>query len=146
MSDLALKKQENGRYDLDFSRGDLVLTDTLENAVLLSLVCWSRDESIRDAANLNPDIGGWWGNSLEDVEIGSQLWKLFKNKLNEPTATNAVSEAKKALKWMVDDGVAKDVDAEAVIDGKLLVLKIYVVRPNSERDEFRWQINWEASI
>jgi phage gp46-like protein len=146
MSDLALKKQENGRYDLDFSRGDLVLTDTLENSVLLSLVCWSRDESIRDVANLNPDIGGWWGNSLEDVEIGSQLWKLFKNKLNEPTATNAVSEAKKALKWMVDDGVAKQVDAEAVIDGKLLVLKIYVVRPNSERDEFRWQINWEASI
>ena len=146
MSDLALKKQENGRCDLDFSRGDLVLTDTLENSVLLSLVCWSRDESIRDVANLNPDIGGWWGNSLEDVEIGSQLWKLFKNKLNEPTATNAVSEAKKALKWMVDDGVAKEVDAESVIDGKLLVLKIYVVRPNSERDEFRWQINWEASI
>lgn len=146
MSDLALKKTANGRYDLDYSRGDLVLTDSLENAILLSIVCWSRDASIRDAANLLPDLGGWWGNSLEDVEIGSQLWKLFKNKLNEPTAVNAVAEAKKSLKWMTDDGVAKDVVVESVIDGKILVMKITVVRPDSKNEEFRWQINWEASI
>ena len=86
------------------------------------------------------------GNSLEDVEIGSQLWKLFKNKLNDVTAVNAVAETKKALKWMIDDGVAKDVVVDAVIDGKILVMKITVVCPDSKKEEFRWQINWEASI
>jgi len=47
---------------------------------------------------------------------------------------------------MIDDGVAKDVIVEAVIDGFILSMKISVVRPDSKKEEFRWQINWEASI
>lgn len=145
MSDLRLTKSENGRFDLDFSTGDLSLTDSLENAVLLSLACWARDDEIRDVAHIEPDLGGWWGNSLEDVEIGSQIWKLFKKKLNTPTAENAVAAAQKALKWMVDDGVAKETNVDAVIDGALLCLTVTVVKPDSTGEEFRWQINWEAS-
>ena len=146
MSDLALKKAPNGKYDLDFSRGDLQLSDSLQNAVLLSLGCWSRDENIRDFANLNPEIGGWWGNSLDEVEIGSQIWKLFRQKLNSATAENAVEAAKKALKWMVDDGVAKEIDADAVVDGEWLSLRVTVVKPDSTNEEFRWQVNWENSL
>lgn len=146
MSDLALKKAPNGKYDLDFSRGDLLLSDSLLNAVLLSLGCWSRDENIRDFANLKPEIGGWWGNSLDEVEIGSQIWKLFRQKLNSATAENAAEAAKKALKWMVDDGVAKEIEAEASVDGVMLDLRVVVVKPDSTNEEFRWQINWENSL
>lgn len=144
MSDLALKRTKNGRYDLDYSRGDLVLTDKLENAVLLSLACWSRDDSKKGIANLSPDMGGWWGNSLEDVEIGSKLWKLT-NESTDASANKAEIEAKKSLKWMIDDGVAKDVVVNSEIKGGVVLLRINVIRPDSSKEEYRWQVNWEAS-
>lgn len=146
MSDLAMTRSSNGFFDLEFSRGDFVLTNSLRNCVLLSLGCWARDEEITEVATIEPSIGGWWGNSLEDVEIGSQIWKLFKQKLDDPTALNAAAAAEKALKWMVDDGVAKSVAADAVINGKILEMTVSIQKPDASGEKFRWQINWEDSL
>ena len=66
--------------------------------------------------------------------------------MNSATAENAAEAAKKALKWMVDDGVAKEIDAEAAVDGVMLDLRVVVVKPDSTNEEFRWQINWENSL
>lgn len=141
-----MTKRPNGLYDLAFVQGDFVLTNSLQNCVLISLACWSRDQDVREVANIKPDVGGWWGNSLEDVEIGSQIWKLFRQKLNSQTAENAVESAKSALKWMIDDGVAKDVSVEAEIKGKYLEMVVSIEKPDATGEEFRWQINWEESL
>lgn len=141
-----MTKKPNGLYDLAFEQGDFVLTNSLQNCVLISLACWSRDQDVREVANIKPDVGGWWGNSLEDVEIGSQIWKLFRQKLNSQTAENAVESAKSALKWMIDDGVAKDVSVEAEIKGKYLEMVVSIEKPDATGEEFRWQINWEESL
>lgn len=146
MSDLALVKKQNGLYDLDFHNGDLILSKSLKNAVLLSLACWSRGEDVRDVANLKPEIGGWWGNALETVEIGSEIWKLFRQKLNDATANNAKAAAEKALKWMVDDGVAKEIGVNSLVVGKILALIVKIVKPDGTNEEFRWQVNWEESL
>lgn len=145
MSDLSIYRTANGLYDLDFNRGDLMLTDGLENAIIVSLACWARDTDISQAANIIPTLGGWWGNSLEDVEIGSQIWKLFSRKLTDLTAEKGAAAASSALKWMVDDGVAKTVDVESSIVDNVLLFVIRIEKPNSSKHEFKWQINWEAS-
>jgi len=141
-----LVKKQNGLYDLDFHNGDLDLSNSLKNAVLLSLVCWSRGEDIRDVANLKPEIGGWWGNALESVEIGSEIWKLFRQKLNDATANDAKVAAENALKWMVDDGVAKEIKVNSLVVGKILALIVKIVKPDGTNEEFRWQVNWEESL
>ena len=46
MSDLALKRLEDGTYDLDFESYDFRVTDGLENSVILSLGTFSRDSSL----------------------------------------------------------------------------------------------------
>ena len=146
MSDLALVKKPNGVYDLDFGNGDLKLSNSLKNAVLLSLSCWSKGQDIRDVADLDPKIGGWWGNALETVEIGSEIWKLFRQKLNDQTANDAKSAAEKALKWMIDDGVAKEISVSALVIGVVLGLLVKIVKPDGTNEEFRWQVNWEESL
>ena len=146
MSDLALVKKPNGMYDLDFDNGDLKLSNSLKNAVLLSLSCWSKDQDIHDVADLDPKIGGWWGNALETVEIGSEIWKLFRQKLNDQTANDAKSAAEKALKWMIDDGVAKEISVSALVIGVVLGLLVKIVKPDGTNEEFRWQVNWEESL
>ena len=146
MSDLALVKKPNGMYDLDFGNGDLKLSNSLKNAVLLSLSCWSKGQDIHDVADLDPKIGGWWGNALETVEIGSDIWKLFRQKLNDQTANDAKSAAEKALKWMIDDGVAKEISVSALVIGGVLGLLVKIVKPDGTNEEFRWQVNWEESL
>ena len=146
MSDLALVKKPNGMYDLDFGNGDLKLSNSLKNAVLLSLSCWSKGQDIHDVADLDPKIGGWWGNALETVEIGSDIWKLFRQKLNDQTANDAKSAAEKALKWMIDDGVAKEISVSALVIGVVLGLLVKIVKPDGTNEEFRWQVNWEESL
>lgn len=146
MSDLALVKKPNGMYDLDFGNGDLKLSNSLKNAVLLSLSCWSKGQDIHDVADLDPKIGGWWGNALETVEIGSEIWKLFRQKLNDQTANDAKSAAEKALKWMIDDGVAKEISVSALVIGVVLGLLVKIVKPDGTNEEFRWQVNWEESL
>lgn len=139
-------KKPNGMYDLDFGNGDLKLSNSLKNAVLLSLSCWSKGQDIHDVADLDPKIGGWWGNALETVEIGSDIWKLFRQKLNDQTANDAKSAAEKALKWMIDDGVAKEISVSALVIGVVLGLLVKIVKPDGTNEEFRWQVNWEESL
>ena len=139
-------KKPNGMYDLDFGNGDLKLSNSLKNAVLLSLSCWSKGQDIHDVADLDPKIGGWWGNALETVEIGSEIWKLFRQKLNDQTANDAKSAAEKALKWMIDDGVAKEISVSALVIGVVLGLLVKIVKPDGTNEEFRWQVNWEESL
>ena len=147
MSDLCLEKTDRQDFDLAFKGGDLVLSDSLQMSVILSIACWCRDVPYDGAAILEPSIGGWWADAMNEMPIGSRLWTLFRSKLTTPTLKNAESLIKDALKWMVDDGVAKDVKVSSGNGGKHTAWFIVeIVKPNGDTEQFKYETNWEASF
>lgn len=147
MSDLCLSKTDHQDFDLVFKGGDLVLSDSLQMSVILSIATWCRNDSFEGAAILEPSIGGWWADALNEIPLGSRLWTLFREKLNEVTLDNAKALVKDALKWMVDDGVAKEVNVSADYgkDRNTAVFVIDIVKPSGETEQFKYESNWEAS-
>lgn len=148
MSDLALERSTNGKFDLVF-KDDLKTTDSLHAAVLLSLALWDREELPEGVATIEPVYGGWWGNALEEIPVGSRLWKLFSEKVTQKALDDAKVLAEKALKWLIDDGVAKSVSVDVQrneLNENGIDIEVKIEKPSGDREEFRWQANWNASV
>ena len=148
MSDLALVKTENQDFDLAFDGQDIVLTDSLQNCIVISLLCHAREVVQNDAmANIDAVFGGWWADALEDFSTGSLMWTLHRQKCDALAVKNAEKLASEALKWLIEDGVAKDVTVKGQQVAKNRVdIEINVLKPDGSKEDFRWQLNWEASL
>lgn len=150
MSDLALYRRENGEYDLAFDEAvcDLLTTNTLENAVVMSIGTYARERKLGNVANLKPVIGGWWGDALDERgTLGGYLYEAFPGKLVDATARQVETLCSEALNWMVEDGVAKSVSCTAEITGtETMNLNVLIERPEGENDEvFLFELNWSAT-
>lgn len=144
MSDLAIQRNSNRRYDLVFDGRDLSTTDSLENAVALSLLCFDRDDAEEGVARVENTAGGFWGNATEEIPMGSKIWTKFSSKLTEGVKNEVAALAQKSLQWMIEDGVASAVNVSGTINGNTLELKIEIRKPDGKTEEFRWQKQWEA--
>ena len=150
MSDLALMRREDGNFDLAFDEnsGDLSTSDSLENAVIISIGTYARERNLGKSANLKPTVGGWWGDALDEKGVlGGYLYEAFPGKLNDATAKSVEGLVVDALKWMIDDGVAKSVTATAVVaDAETVKLEVSVERPGGgEEEAFTYEVKWKAS-
>ena len=133
--------------DLAQTSGKLVDDDGLETAVLISLFTDRRaDEG--DGAD-EGDLRGWWGDGYPDVQgdrTGSKLWLCFGRKTTAETRTTAIRYAEDALTWMIEDGVASQVQVTAswLQEGALkigLLLGVAIYKPGDVAP--RWQKTWE---
>ncbi|MEQ9073339.1 MAG: phage GP46 family protein [Sandaracinaceae bacterium] len=109
-------------YDVETSEADLGRADDggieegheLETAVLISLFTDRRVSETEVPAGTSR--AGWWGDAYADEEgdeIGSRLW-LLRRGLDVPDApVRAAEYAREALRWLVDDGLATEVEASA---------------------------------
>ena len=55
----------------------------------------------------------WWGDLVTDIdddEIGSKLWLLSRASTTEENIANAEFYVTECLQWMIDDGVAQDIE------------------------------------
>lgn len=84
------------------------MADNLSRAVVISLFTWRRAD---DSDDYDHELGkqGWWGDSLNEDEIGSKLWQLLRSKITSETLLRAQEMADDALKWLVEDGICTDV-------------------------------------
>lgn len=113
----------HGEVDLVLVNGRLAFEQTLETAVIVSLLTDRRalpDDRLPDAPRaasiLPPDRRGWCGDALAEVpgdRIGSRLWLLKREKQTEETRCRAIDYAHEALQWMVSDGHAVGVNITA---------------------------------
>lgn len=122
MIDLAVAwDAANLRLDWLFDGNDLVTTDTLQTAVIVSLLTdrlANADDEIPDGSN---DRRGWWADlplPLANAPpagdlIGSRLWLLARRKAVEQTRLDAIAYTQEALAWLLQDGVAAKVDVAA---------------------------------
>lgn len=107
--------------DIRVSNGDLVTGDQLRTAVLMSLFTDRRAEPDDRLPDFTEDRRGWWGDSYADTtdatltgdRIGSRLWLLYREKITAETIERARQYAAESLQWLIDDGVAVDVEVSA---------------------------------
>lgn len=146
--DAALRSQTTtlrGDLVLDPRREALLEEQTLETALYLSLFTDRRaepeDELPSGAARFQraADPGGWWA----DADYGSRLWLLARQTLTSETLERARSYALEALAWLIDEGLAGDVEVVPIVprDG-WLGLEITVSRPDAppERYAYVWEV------
>lgn len=145
MTDIALAFNEQlFSADLAVVNGDLMTDDGLETAVAISL--------FTDARAANDDVlpdgtadkrGCWMFAYLEP--FGSKLWLLGRAKQLPETLLLAEHYAREALQWLIDDGVAREVIAEASYPrANVLALLITIRRPTDI--ERQWQRVWEVEL
>lgn len=110
-----------------------VLADPLVAAVVISLFC-----DARAGTDFSDDPRGWWGDVLSAISgdtTGSLLWLISRAKNIQETLNEVQDYAEKALKWLLDDGIAKVLTVTAtgkkeqlqlaiIIDGSVLELEI----------------------
>jgi len=149
VSDLLLKNLEDGTCDLDFDSVslDLKTSDSLFNCVTLSLGTFAREKKLEKViSNLNPSIGGWWGDSLNaEYNLGSNVYEAIPGKSVDSSLKDVERLSKDALQWLVDDGIAQSVGCSAKFEGSVIVIGVVIAKPSGEVAEYSYELNWEAT-
>ena len=134
------------RGDFAIVNGDLATGQDLRTAVLISLFSWRRADP-GDVPEYD-DPQGWWGDSYSAIsgdKLGSKLWLLMREKLTNATVQRARDYVQQALKWMLDEGVARRIDAIAdrpSIDRLEMCIRIY--KQDGEVIDLRFDDLWSA--
>lgn len=144
MTDLALFwDNERGHADLRVAGSDLVMSDDLESAVIISLFT---DRRAPDDVELpaGDDRRGWWGDSYPDREgdeMGSLLWLLEREKETQEVLERSRIYARQALAWMIEDRVVSQMRVEAGFGREpgLRWLAVYLTLPTGQQRTLRYE-------
>ncbi len=145
MSDLALFRRSDGNFDLAFGEdeGDLLKTDSLENAVIVSIGSYARERKLGREANLKPSVGGWWGDALDESgTLGGYLYEAFPGKLDDATAKSVKNLVEESLAWMVEDGVVKSVSSSVAVDGESITVAVVITANSGDDEIFDYSFKW----
>jgi phage gp46-like protein len=132
--------------DVALIDGDLATDDGLRTAVALSLLC----DRLAEPDDIIPDgtdnRRGWWADAIADIEgdkWGSRLWLLGREKELPEVRRRAEAYAREALDWLLEDGVATEIDVTAETLGRdVLWLKVIIKRGDGSRLADRYQYVW----
>lgn len=150
MTDVALLwDAEQAQADIAVFAADLLLTESLDSAVIISLFT-----DRRAPADIQLPPGdhrrGWWGDSYPDIEgdeLGSLLWLLAREKQTPEVLARARRYAREALAWMVADGIARSIEVVASFaDRGLLQLSIEILRSSGERERFSYRLDPTGAV
>jgi phage gp46-like protein len=121
------------------------VTDALARAVIISLFTWRRANSDDDLPGTQKN--GWWGDTYPQIDndrIGSRLWLLSRAKLTTETVLRAKEYAEEALQWLIDDGIAADVQVQSERqDLFMLALGIKIIRGDQSSLNIRFANVWD---
>lgn len=122
--------------------------DGLETAVIISLFSdrlAGRDDALPDNSSHRR---GWWGDSFADIDgdlIGSRLWLLSREKQLPATLQRAREYASEALRWLIEDGIARSVQVDAEFPHRgVLALAVTIKRAIDGPVRFRFETFWGA--
>ena len=132
--------------DVALIGGDLATDDGLRTAVALSLLCdrlAEADDTIPDGTD---NRRGWWADAIADEDgdrWGSRLWLLGREKELPEVRRLAEAYAREALAWLLEDGVATEIDVTAETLGRdVLWIRPIIKRGDGSRLADRYQYVW----
>jgi len=123
--DVRLTHTEDGG-DIEYVAGQPVMDAGLETAVYISLFT-------------SP---GWWG----DKSLGCDLEAILAGTLTTKTLNRATDECRRALAWLVSDGVASSVEPSVTALGiDSIGISIVITEPDGTSEtSIRYRLNWDA--
>lgn len=132
--------------DVALIDGDLATDDGLRTAVALSLLCDRRAEADDIIPDGTDNRRGWWADAIADEDgdkWGSRLWLLGREKELPEVRRRAEAYAREALDWLLEDGVATEIDVTAETLGRdVLWLRPIIKRGDGSRLADRYQYVW----
>ena len=148
MADIALAwNPATSQCDWSMGSGDLITGFDLQTAILLSLFTDAVATPDYQPPPNDIDRRGWWADAYAADSMGSNIWQLERGIKNDATLNAAITYAKQALQWMIDDGAAS---AVVVIGdwqgdgGEVLALQITVTAPDTSVSRFTYSWAWGA--
>jgi phage gp46-like protein len=142
----------NARGDWAMSGPSLASGNDLYTAVLISLFT----DRVAHPTDVIPDgttnPRGWWGDNQIDGSvdpIGSRLWLLDRSKAPTTQVLNqAVDYCKEALQWMLDDGVAANINVQASWNApNYLALVVTISQTNDTTPKpFKFDLLWQEIV
>lgn len=136
----------DGLLDLALMDGDLATDDGLRTAVALSLLCDRRAEADDIIPDGTDNRRGWWADAIADEDgdrWGSRLWLLNREKTLPEVRRRAEAYAHEALAWLLEDGIATEIDVTAETLGRdVLWLRPIIKRGDGSRLADRYQYVW----
>ena len=149
--DLAITyNAEKKYYDYTVVDGDLAIDNGLESMVQMSLLTDARTEE--SEVDDPDDRRGWWGDLTErkDFRMGSKLWLLKRSKILRQTPAQAQGYIYSALKWMIEEGIARKIEVSATIAGNPPTMRLeYTVRIYKRVggfEDFEFSSLWKSQL
>lgn len=107
---------ENGQFDIVIEDGDFANEDGFDTAVWVSLFS---DARATVSQVLTPEKRrGWLGNLVSEKperQLGGYLWLAEQRRLTQDTVNEIVDYARKALNYMIEDGLVLKIDVTGEI-------------------------------
>lgn len=118
-------------YDISFDTDGDILTDDFFDTSLLYSFFGERRANASEI--IEPQLRrGWIGSEDKDFENGSKLWLFEQARLTQSNLNRIEDEARKALEWLVEDGLVISVDEVTVaVDDNGITLEIIIRRSQS---------------
>lgn len=145
MSDIALTLVNNC-FDIDIENDDLLSDDGLETAVAISIFTDRRVKE-EELPDLETNKRGWWGDMIPEIpqdRIGSRLWTIQREKTTTEILRRSEELIKEALDWMLEDGVATDVNVSSSFSSSDKMDTIIEILKPDDVESTRYQVIWEA--
>lgn len=138
-----------GRGDWTLAAGDLGTGQDLETACLVSLFTDKLATPDFVPTDGTSDRRGWWADPYNDAPLGSNLWQLERARKTRDTLGLARRYAEEALRWLVDDGVAKQIAVNTswlgtAIGSTALGIGIAIVKPDGSVTRFTFGWVWDG--
>lgn len=140
VGDISLIPDEAGDGDFVFLEGDISCDASLQTAVYISLFT---DAPYEDD---NYETRGWFGDTLDEYGVlGSKLWTLTRNKIDNSISELAKQYCEEALNWLITEGVSDSVVVTVSrSDINSLSIEVKISRPNDKDEYYKFAYNWEA--
>lgn len=147
--DLQLAWNESGA-DLALAGADLATDDGLKTAIIVSLFTDRRAEP-DDVLPTGTDRRGWWADAYvtrpdgQPESHGSRLWLLSREKTAAAALQKAQEYAEEALAWLVEDGVADQVQVITERQVDRLAIGVTVQRPRRPPAQYQFNAFWQGA-
>ena len=129
--DIAVRQDTTtGKFYTELSGGDFVTNNNFDTSLTISLFGDKR-AAVSEVSTVQ-NRRGWWGNvfNTDDIEfqLGSKLWLLNQERATPATLNKAISYAREALQWLVDDGHAQRIDVSGILSQNNIQLSVTIFR------------------
>lgn len=102
------------------------------------------DAGLWTAVYLSLFSGKWWGNAISEqaARFADSIEAVIRTDSNRDRL-DVEEAARKALQWLLDEGIASAVDVQATIPATgWIALTVTITEPGAEPAVLRYKINW----